>query len=434
MVGPSRETHPRKGPPDTMAHKRPLAAGTLLNGRYRIKHLMGEGGFSLVYAAEPEVRPDSGLCVIKELFDGDRCERSSSGDSLVALAEQASLHEHQRQRCREEWEGLRGFRHPNVVEMLDFFEVNNTCYLVMPFVPGESLQDRVSRGPLSLNEVLRIACKLAEGLDALHMRRILHRDVKPENVWLRQADGSPLLLDTGAARTLEGSRRKGATGLITFLGAPELRGPLEQRLYGNVGPATDVYALAGLCAYSLTGKEPPDHSVRLVANNAVPDRAEAWPLPVSDAVSTAIRMGLRLNVAERPQSPGVFYDLLETAHTKGTLPSVRPTAAPLPRSAPQVRGSSSTNGKHSKNLPARAWLPGSGNPAAWLAVAACNASLLAVLALLFDDALLALAVFMPTFTLTLILSQHRRARKGQPLQPLDIVPIVNLLVTDRAQP
>lgn len=417
-----------------MAHKRPLAVGTLLKGRYRIRHLMGEGGFSLVYAAERVGRSNNDPCVIKELFDGDRCERTSSGDALAPMAEQEALHEHQRQRCREEWEAQRGFRHPHVVEMLDFFEANNTCYFVMPFVPGESLQDRVTRSPLSLNEVLRITRSLAEGLDALHMRRILHRDVKPENVWLRQDDGSPLLLDTGAARTLEGSRRKGATGLITFLGAPELRGPLEQRLYGNVGPATDVYALAGLCAYSLTGQEPPDHSARLDANGAALDRLEAWPLPVSEAVAAAIRIGLRLNVAERPQSPGAFCELLEFAHTKGKLPAAHPALAPRPRPHEPQRGPPANLAPQKEKLPRRARLVVQVNTAAWLAVVGCNASLLLLLALLFDDELLALAVFMPAFILNLLFQQRRRAAQGQPLRPLDMVPIVNLLVTDRARP
>ena len=391
-----------------MSHRAPLPAGAIPGTPYLIQELLAEGGFALVYLA---IGP-RGRVVIKELFHEDRCRRRTQGSQLEPLDGQGAIHERQKQRCREEWARFHDFRHPHIVELIDYFETNNTCYMVMPFVEGESLLDRVLRRPLSLDELLTLVEPLADALDALHGFKVMHRDVKPDNIWIRAADGQPLLLDTGAARSLERSRR-GGTRLQTMLGAPELRGAAESNRYGQVGPATDVFALAGVCAFALSGQEPPDATLRDLNSSSGQDPLVNWRLPAPEAMAHVIRAGMALKVVDRLQSPGAFARALLDAHEHGTVPAhplrPGPAAAPISRDAPKVGG----------NQRAVDWcLAGVGN----VAVAALSSLLTP------EEPLLGIAVFLVLHMASVLVCAHHRTRLNQRLQAMDVLPVANLLL------
>lgn len=391
------------------SHRPPLPEGLIPGTPYRIRQLLAEGGFSLVYLADGP----SGRVVVKELFDSGRCRRRAGGQQLEPLDGQAAIHERQKLRCREEWARFKGFHHPNIVRLQDFFELNNTCYTVMPFVDGESLLERVLRKPLDVSELMSLIRPLAGALDALHLQFVVHRDVKPDNIWLRASDGQPLLLDTGAARSVEGSRR-GGTRLLTMLGAPELRGQAETNRYGQVGPATDVFALAGVCGFALTGQEPPDPTLRDLAPGQDDTLLQQWKLPVQDAVAAVIRRGLALKVAARLQSPGAFAVALEQAYRQAPpdLAKVTTKTGPEPTVA-------SGRPKRPSLLD---WLPSSIAIAALAAAAALMTP---------EEPLLGIALFLVGHMATVIFCANRRARWGQALTPMDILPVANLVLISK---
>lgn len=401
--------------------RQPLSEGTLLRGnlrQYRLKHEIGEGGYSLVYAAEAENRE----WVVKELFYEACCIRNSTTGMLEPKQGMAQIHERQRNNCRKEWQLFKDYRDSHIVELVDFVEANNTCYLVMPFVKGESLLDLLMRGPVDAQEMLRILKPIAGALDRLHHKSVIHRDVKPDNIWIRGVDRSPMLLDTGAARSLDVARTK-ATNLETMMGAPELRGPSESKIYGKVGPATDVFALAGVCACALTGKEPPDPTIReLQLRSHSPDPLVNWPLPVAPCVTKVIRWGLSLKVVDRPQSPSAFIEALEKAlagvevNTKTS--TIHTRKEPIPESGK----------KQIKTDPAS-------STAAWIMAATTMLVPIVLLLLVFEgDEFLALLAFaVPHFGSILWCLSWRQARR-QSLQPVDVVPVLNVIEVLKSRP
>lgn len=387
-----------------MKKRQPLSAGTVLNGRYRLRHLIGEGGFSLVYGAESQGHD----WVVKELFDADRCDRNSSTGVLMPKPGQAPIHLHQLKRAREEWLKFRNLRHPNVVELVDAFEQNNSFYLVMPFVEGESLQDRVERSSLDFGETMRVIRPIAQALAYLHEQGVIHRDVKPDNIWLRRVDSTPLLLDTGAARSMEDSRKL-STGIFTMFGAPELRGRAESRVYGEVGPPADVFALAGVCAYALSGREPPDIGLRM--QRAEDDPLKEWTVPGAPHVVAALRRGLNLNAQRRPQSPlALLNEIVSTDGGPGEHdPTLRLPTLGDPVFSPRYSGTATP-------------------PSNWLFPALGSAVGVALSALLVpDDPLLAALVFLVVHLALVALCSQRRRSQRRKLAPMDAMPLLNIL-------
>jgi serine/threonine-protein kinase len=157
-----------------------LNPGHVLGERYEIEREIGRGGYSVVYLARD-----------RELGTGVAVKLLVPPPALAKLA---------RERMRREAIAARGLAHPNIVGLHDFLEDGPWSYLVMEYVDGPDLRERVdTRGPLSPDEVVRIGADVAAALDAAHRQGILHRDVKPQNVLLAP-DGRARLTDFGSAR------------------------------------------------------------------------------------------------------------------------------------------------------------------------------------------------------------------------------------------
>jgi len=201
-------------------------------GPYAIEAELGRGGMGVVYRAR-DTR-DGRVVALKVLRD--------------ALGDPELL-----ERFRLEAKALRGLEHPNLVRVLDHDVSPPRPYAVFEFVPGETLQARVSReGPLPIPDAIRILSEVAAGLAAVHDRDLLHRDVKPENVLLGPAGAK--LADFGLVKRLDGTSltQSGTTlGTPSYL-APEQIGSDKARW----GPSTDVYGLAATLFYALTGAPP----------------------------------------------------------------------------------------------------------------------------------------------------------------------------------
>jgi serine/threonine-protein kinase len=204
----------------------------LVAGRYQLEELLGRGGMGAVYRGRDTHTGES--VAVKELRD----ELHTAPDLLA--------------RFRREAESLRRLDHPGIVRMLDAFEDAGRSFLVMEYVPGGSLDDRLRQTPqLAPVQAASITHHLAEALTAVHRLKIIHRDIKPANVLLA-ADGTPRLTDFGAALVADGPRltETGAiTGTFAYLSPEVCQG--EQ-------PDTraDLWALGILLFELLAGRRP----------------------------------------------------------------------------------------------------------------------------------------------------------------------------------
>jgi len=211
-----------------MANENPL---TTLN-RYELLEKLGEGGFGVVYRGRDPMLER--LVAIKEL----RADLTSDLDYIERFRREARL--------------AASLRHPNIVTVIEVGEQDGRYYLVMDYLPGGSLKDRLEGGkPLPMAQVVELLRPLAEALDYAHAKGVIHRDVKPSNVLFGE-DGRPVLTDFGLVKSTK-ERSTTTTGKV--LGTPEYMAP-EQIQGGETSPATDLYAL-GVIAYQMfTGRVP----------------------------------------------------------------------------------------------------------------------------------------------------------------------------------
>ena len=231
-------------------------------------------------------------------------------------------------RFRHEAQAIAKLRHPNIVDVYDFGEFQGTPYMIVEYVPGGSLAERMAHGALNRYAALKYLRGIAAGLDYAHAHGIVHRDVKPANVLLTTED-TPVLADFGLAKLLQGSSLKSMTGVTT--GTPAYMAP-EQVAGRQVGPAADRYSLATIAYEMLTGVIPFDGEALMellyaqVHREPMPPSARYPDLgPKVDAV---IMRGLAKDPAARWESCAAFVDALTTA-----LGEPLPAAAPAPASA-----------------------------------------------------------------------------------------------------
>lgn len=257
----------------------PLAEGTQLEN-YRIARLLAAGGFSFVYLAHDE---NEKPVAIKE----------------YRIAEDDPAKFNHGMRCFfEEGRALARLSHPNVVRVLNFFRANGTVYLVMRYERGRSLQEHVHKrnGALEERWIRSTFSELLNGLREVHSNKLMHLDIKPGNVYIRN-DGTPLLIDFGAARqTLSGD---GVALPPTY--TPGFASPEQHTRRELLGPWSDIYSVGATLYASLGGAAPQAANLRLDSDGLVPAR-RAFSGRYSADLLDIIDWCLRLNHLERPQS------------------------------------------------------------------------------------------------------------------------------------
>lgn len=256
----------------------PLPAGTQLED-YCIARLLAAGGFSFVYLAHER---NGTPVAIKEyrIADDDPVKFSHGMRCFI-----------------EEARSLARLSHPNVVRVLNFFRANHTVYLVMRYEQGRSLQQHLAdrRGPRDEAWIRKTFAELLNGLREVHSRKLLHLDIKPSNIYLRD-DGTPLLIDFGAARhTLSG---QGLRLPPTY--TPGFASPEQHTRREMLGPWSDLYSV-GAAMYAALGASPPPADQRLEHDALVPAR-RAWSGRYSADLLELVDWCLRLDAHERPQS------------------------------------------------------------------------------------------------------------------------------------
>jgi serine/threonine protein kinase len=272
----------------------PLREGAQLEN-YRILRVIAVGGFSIVYLAHDE---NEIPVVIKEYLPATLALRAN-GEAVprVADADQAKFMLGMKS-FFEEGRSLARLSHPNVVRVLNFFRANETVYLVMRYERGRTLQEHIQSRSGALRDawVRSTFAQLLNGLREVHSNKLLHLDIKPGNVYLRN-DGTPLLIDFGAARqTLS---EEGMKLLPTF--TPGFASPEQHVRREQLGPWSDIYSVGATMYACFAAAAPQPANQRLEKDLLVPAR-RAWSGNHSADLLDIIDWCLRLDHLERPQS------------------------------------------------------------------------------------------------------------------------------------
>jgi serine/threonine protein kinase len=307
-----------------MTHSRQtLASGTLVGG-YEIVKTIGKGGFSLIYLA---VDLDAGdEIVLKEFLPKKVACRDTRGRVIAVSPAVAEGLERGRKLFFQEARALASLRHPNIVQVRNFFLANQTAYLVMQYERGKNLGIYVQErgGGLSTTFILRVFLPILDALAMLHARSMLHLDVKPGNIHLRHGN-VPILLDLGAVHPLTLGRSRG--GQVITAGFS----PVEQYYRGgNIGPWTDVYAVGASIRNCMDGKTPPPAVDRHSNDTLVPAQAR-WHDRYPSFLLKAVDWAMQMDPGNRPQDAGELLDFLRQ-RSEG-LPNSR-----LTEDLPQTRG------------------------------------------------------------------------------------------------
>ncbi|MFA7270485.1 MAG: serine/threonine-protein kinase [Sterolibacterium sp.] len=272
----------------------PLAPGFLLNG-YRIDKQLSQGGFSLVYLAyDTQEMP----VAIKEYLPAGLSQRSGESPVPVVSAEHQAAFNQGLASFFAEGKLLAHLDHPNVVRVLNFFRANQTAYLVMRYERGRTLQEHIQkhRGELGESFIRNVFVCLLNGLREVHMRKLLHLDIKPANIYLR-SHNQPVLLDFGATRQGLGTSEFALKDVYTRgYAAPEQMGSGEAQ-----GPWTDIYAV-GASLYACLAKGTPLSADLRMQKDELEPALQRWRKLYSPQLLELIDWCLRLPVAARPQS------------------------------------------------------------------------------------------------------------------------------------
>ncbi|MBM4231293.1 MAG: hypothetical protein FJ184_11175, partial [Gammaproteobacteria bacterium] len=227
----------------------------------------------------------------------------------------------------EEARSLTRFRHKNIVGAIGFIRANGTAYLVMEYCDGESLEALAKRvGPLPVHVLMPIVNQLLDGLDEVHRGRLLHLDVKPSNIFIKQ-DGTVVLLDFGSVRQAISSHTKSVMVGSPGYAAPE-QGSDDVDARAR-GPWTDIYGLAATLYRLMSGSRPQEAMARLLQDKlaALPVSSE---LGYSAGLVEAVNAALRLKPQERPQSVAEFRQLIKNSPRPAPLPQPPPPPDPPP--------------------------------------------------------------------------------------------------------
>lgn len=298
-----------------------LPVGTnLKNGEYTVKEAIGQGGFGITYKGvwNTSVKGNLGAInaqlpvAIKEFFFEDYCVREGDTKNITIHSQTGKeLFGKFKEKLIKEANILSNLVHPNIVRVLEVFEENNTAYMIMDYLEGEPLKDVLKReGKLGIAQATDYIKQIADALDEVHSKNILHLDIKPGNIIIAQRDGKPMLIDFGISKRYNTDHGETST---TPTGRSKGYAPIEQYLdkgAASFSPALDIYALGATYYHALTGTIPVEANERII-NELQPPSSLNKNVPASlDAV---VMKMLELKKENRYQSISAFLDDLNKA-------------------------------------------------------------------------------------------------------------------------
>lgn len=282
-----------------------LPEGVLIYNRYEIISVIGIGGFGITYKGY-DIFNES-VCAVKELFVNNYVTRAIDGINIMVNTGKEETFQHAIERFMDEAETLKKLNGtPNVVKITDYFKENNTAYFVMDYIDGLTLKGemQVRGGKFEYEDALYIIKTIGRNLSYIHREHhIFHRDISPENIML-DTNKEPMLIDFGNAKSFM-RNSAGDLSVILKIGFA----PLEQYTGKNQGPWTDVYSLACVFYYIVSGSKVPPSTERLTGES-YPPLYHICP-SCSRTVSDAIDKALKLDYKVRMQSVKELSDVLE---------------------------------------------------------------------------------------------------------------------------
>ena len=311
--------------PQNEPHQLPV--GTMLRGRYQVGQVLGQGGFGITYLGRDTLLETT--VAIKEFYPSGIVTRDNGSARVACLTEKMTDHYvRSKERFLREAKALVRFRSvPEVVDLLDFVEENDTAYIVMEYVRGVDLGRYIQSkgGRLDADETFRILRPVMEALATVHKGNIVHRDISPDNIILDPMGGAKLL-DFGAVRTVEALDLEKGLAKSTEAILKHGFAPLEQyNTRGSLGPWTDEYAMCATVWYCLTGEVPEEASLR-VTEGIDPD----WrSIPgLTEQQCAALEKGMSVRAKDRyPDMDALIADLFGAP---------APVAQPQPQLPPQL--------------------------------------------------------------------------------------------------
>ncbi|KAB2928914.1 MAG: serine/threonine protein kinase, partial [Candidatus Contendobacter sp.] len=314
-----------------------LPVGTQLKG-YVVGEKLGQGGFGITYRGFDVTLKMK--VAIKEYYPSELVGRSTDRKTVVLNAhDHEDLFHYGLRTFLQEAQTVAQLRHPHLVRVLNYFELNDTAYLVMDYYEGEDLARHLkpAKGQTGVQMPWRRALKLLlpvlDGLQKVHQAGFMHRDLKPGNLYLTP-DDDLIVLDFGSARQVTGTHTR---SLLIF---SEGYAPYEQYLQGHLnrqGPWTDVYGAAATLYFMLTARRLPSALERkqndLLGQPDPLHPARHWMPDLPEALDAALRRALAVEPGQRFQSMVEFKRPLEAVLTaeEPTRPTPpKPTAAPEP--------------------------------------------------------------------------------------------------------
>jgi HAMP domain-containing protein len=277
---------------------------------YRVDNVLGQGGFGITYLAS-DVNLNAKVA-IKEYLPEQFARRATDVTVTPRTEGDEETYEKGLESYLVEARTLATFRHPHIVRVARFFEANNTAYMVLEYERGESLKNWWRKHAETPEvEMLGLFGPLLDGLAVVHEAGFLHRDIKPDNIYVRDADGSLVLLDFGAARRAT-DEQTDASNVVT----PGY-GPIEQYVMAEQGPYTDLYAFAATLYWMVTGKKPPAAPDRMVFPDPMVPAVEAGRGRYSEAFLKAVDWALAPEAKDRPKDVAEFRTALFAGHPEG---------------------------------------------------------------------------------------------------------------------
>ncbi len=288
-----------------------LPAGTVLNGKYEIVHLIGEGGFGITYFGHNKVLDIP--VAIKEYYPKGYASRIVSQNLSVTITDNTknAYFDKWKMKFLTEARMLAKFANlPGIVNVYDFFEQNGTAYIVMEYLDGITLKSYVEKnGPMDTGTFFKSLIPVLKSLEKIHNQGLIHRDISPDNLMLME-DGFLKLYDFGAAREYSDATQPNFSVIIKPCFAPEE----QYRSKGIQGPWTDVYSICATIYFSITGVVPDDALQRVFSDEL--KRPSELGVDISPKIETVLLRGMSVRSADRFDSVMPLVRAFEEADCK----------------------------------------------------------------------------------------------------------------------
>ena len=289
-----------------------LPAGYQLD-EYRIEHQFSLGGFSIVYLATDATGQ---FVAIKEYLPNSLALRGE-GEIKPTISEEHLPAFRYGMKCFfEEGRALAKLSHPNVIRVLNFFRANDTVYMVMEYEQGRTLQEMIqkNRAIITENFIRNVFTKLLNGLREVHSHKLLHLDLKPSNIYMRN-DYTPVLIDFGAARQTLATD----TPMLKPMYTPGFASPEHYKQRELLGPWSDIYSVGASMYACMAGSAPQAADIRSEKDRLIPAMVR-WEGQYSDQLLETVDWCLCLNHFYRPQSVFALQKALTEAVEKPEPP------------------------------------------------------------------------------------------------------------------